>query len=206
MLAGCGAEVLTNTPTLPSPIAVPLKITPAPFQTPTTTPEYIHYTSLKEPNIHLEFDYPGSWIFNNERPLAGAILVGLWDPRFLTLHYEDDRPMPNDFGSVDIWVETVESGQPLDTLFESYKQGHDGSSWITLLDEYKLTVDGYDASVLEYQIGPIEFYTSLMFERNVFFVVKDQMYQITFTVSEKERDGEFEKGYEYFFNSLKIMP
>jgi hypothetical protein len=71
-----------------------------------------------------------------------------------------------------------------------------------------LTIDGYDAIAFEYQVEPTDNngYTSLMFERNIFFVVKDQLYQITFLVAEKERGGEFEKGYEYFFNSLKIVP
>ena len=51
-----------------------------------------------------------------------------------------------------------------------------------------------------------ESYTSLMFARRRFFVVKDQMYEIMLTIAEKDRGGEFEKGYEYFFNSLKIVP
>ena len=75
-----------------------------------------------------------------------------------------------------------------------------------VLYDYKISIDGYDASVLEYQIEPIEDYTSLMFARRIFFRVEDQMYTILFMVAEKERGGEFEKGYEYFFNSLKVVP
>ena len=36
-------------------------------------------------------------------------------------------------------------------------------------------------------------------------MVNSQLYEIIFTVAEKERGGEFEKGYEYFFDSLKIV-
>ena len=44
-----------------------------------------------------------------------------------------------------------------------------------------------------------------MFNRRIIFIVKDQIYVILFEVAEKDRGGEFEKGYEYFFNSLKIV-
>ena len=67
-------------------------------------------------------------------------------------------------------------------------------------------IDGYNASVLEYQVNDPENYPSLMFNRRIFFIVKDQMYEFFFTVAEKDRGGEFEQGYEYFFNSLKIVP
>jgi hypothetical protein len=81
-------------------------------------------------------------------------------------------------------------------------------SWIKALNNYQTTIDGYNALVLEYQIEPFDNngYTSSMFERDLFFAVKDQIYQIAFTVAEKERGGKFEIGYEYFFDSLKIVP
>jgi len=75
-----------------------------------------------------------------------------------------------------------------------------------VLNDYETTVDGREAYILEYQTDDRETSPSLMFNRRVFFMVKDQLYQITFTVAEKERGGEFEQGYEYFFNSLKIVP
>lgn len=72
---------------------------------------------------------------------------------------------------------------------------------------YKTKIDGYDASVLEYQIEPFDNgYTSLMFARRTYFMVNGQVYEIIFTVADKDRGGEFDKGYEYFFNSLKIVP
>jgi hypothetical protein len=115
---------------------------------------------------------------------------------------------PSDFGRVSIRIQPENSNQTLDTLVEAYKQGHSGSSWITALDDYQIKIDGYNALVLEYQIEPFDNngYSSLMFERDLLFVIKDQIHQITFTIAEKDRDGEFEKGYEYFFNSLTIVP
>ena len=62
--------------------------------------------------------------------------------------------------------------------------------------------------MFEYQIEPIDNngYTSTMFEKDIFFVINDQIYQIAFTVAEKEHGSEFERGYEYFFNNIKIVP
>lgn len=209
MLVGCKTTTATPTitPTQKLPTLIPSLTTIRSTSTP--TPLYFHFTPPEKSNIHLEFDYPSSWFFSIDTQYADFMIINLADPRFSTVPTpspDDYHPTPNDFGSVDIWIETVESGQPLDALFKGYKEGHDGKSWITLLHEYKITVDGYDANVLEYQIGPIEFHTSLMFERDIFFVVEDQMYNITFTVSKYDRGGEFEQGYEYFFNSLKIVP
>lgn len=75
-----------------------------------------------------------------------------------------------------------------------------------LLDDYKITVDEYDASVLEYQMNDPENYTSLMFARRIFLVVNDQFYEFYFTVADKDRGGQFDQGYEYFISSLKIVP
>ncbi len=74
----------------------------------------------------------------------------------------------------------------------------------------KIKIDGYDAYVLEIQIDTkgafADIYTSVMFGRTIFFIAYDQVYTIDFLVAERERGGEFEKGYDYFFNSLKIVP
>ena len=220
VLAGCGAETLTNTAVSPSPIAshtstsvsptvAHLKITSIPIQSSTATPPYIHYTPSKRFNIHLEFDYPGSWIFSEQKRGAGLMILGLNDPRFLTLPTpspNDFHPIPNDFASVYIWIYSVENGRTLDTQIGAFKQGSNQTSWATFLDDYKITIDGYDARVLEYQVNDPESSPSLMFERSTFFVAEDQIYEIFFTIAEKDRNGEFEKGYEYFFNSLKIVP
>ena len=71
---------------------------------------------------------------------------------------------------------------------------------------YQTTVDGRDAYVLEYQTDDLESSPSLMFNRRVYFMVNDQVYEIIYTVAEKDRGEEFESGYEYFFKSLKIVP
>lgn len=180
--------------------------------TPTPTPLYIHYTPSKESNIHLEFDYPNSWFFSEDRIQdTDIVVIGLSDTQLLTVPTRapnEPHGTPSDFGRVSIYIEPIKSNQTLDVLVEPYKQGHNNTSWIKALDDYQITIDGYSASVLEYQIEPIDNngFISLMFERNTFFIIKDQIYQITFSVAEKDRGGEFEKGYEYFFKSLKIVP
>jgi len=196
MLAGCGVMASTITPTP---------------QSPTTMPPYIHYTASEGFNIHLEFDYPGSWTFSEEMQEGGlSMVVGLGNPRFRTLPTpfpEDSHPTPNDFGSVVIRIVPSQPDQTPNTKVESLKQSYNSHFRYKVLNDYKITIDGYDASVLEYQVEPAQDdYPSVMFNRRTFFMVKDQMYEIHFTVAEKERGGEFEKGYEYFFNSLKIVP
>lgn len=185
-------------------------IAPTP-QAPTPAPPYIHYTPSETSNVHLEFDYPSSWFFSEEKIQGTDIIsIGLGDPRLLSVPTRaPDEPhgTPSDFGRVNILIQPVKSSQTLDILVEPHKQGYGNASWITPLNDYKLMIDGYDAIAFEYQVEPIvdNGYISLMFERNIFLVVKDQLYQITLLVAEKERGGEFEQGYEYFFNSLKIV-
>ena len=77
---------------------------------------------------------------------------------------------------------------------------------MTVLNDYKTTVDGRDAYILEYQTDDLETSPSLMFNRRVFFMVNNRVYEIIYTVAEKDRGGEFDKGYEYFFKSLEIVP
>ncbi len=186
-------------------------ITPIP-QPQTAVSPYNHYIPSETSNVYLEFDYPSSWFFSEEKIRDTDIIsIGLGDPRLLsvpTRASNEPHGTPSDFGRVNVWVQPAKPGQTLDVLVEPYKQGHSNAPWATSLNDYKITIDGYDAIVIEYQVEPFDNngYTSLMFERNIFFVAKDQMYQITFLVAEKERGGEFEQGYEYFFNSLKIMP
>ena len=179
-------------------------------QPPTSTPPYFHYTPSKGFNIHLEFDYPSSWVFSEEIQEGGLLtVIGLGDPRFRTLPTPPADGFirtPNDFGGIDIWITPKKPGQTADTELESHKQGYKDEHQITLLKDYELTIDGHEASVLEYQINDPESYTSLMFVRRIFFIVEDQMYEIFFEVAEKERGSEFEQGYEYFFKSLKIVP
>lgn len=179
----------------------------------TPMPPYIHYTPSKTSNVYLEFDYPSSWALSEKKDLeTGFIVISLRDlqtPTLPTRVPDQSHGTPSDFGRLGIWISPVKPGQTLDSLLETYTQNDSYPNWKTVLNTYKVKIDGYDAIVLEYQVQPladVNGYTSIMLEREVFFIVKDQMYQITFSVAEKERGGEFEKGYEYFFNSLKILP
>jgi len=193
VFAGCGEVVPTIIPT-PQP--------------PTAIPPYIHYTPSEGSNVHLEFDYPSSWTFEEPQDTK-FVVIGLGDPRFRNLPTqspEDFHPIPNDFGSIDIWTLPYEPGQTAGTELEVRKQGYKDEPHIKLLQDYHIMIDGYDAGVLEYKLEDWENYTSLMFSRRIIFVVEDQLYEILFEVAEKDRGGEFEQGYEYFFNSLKIVP
>lgn len=205
LLAGCGVMAPTTTPT-PDWQPMPTYIHYVP---PSDVSEYRHYTPSESFNFHLEFDYPSYWWLQEHSDEVAILSVFLGDPRFLTLPTpspSDFHPTPNDFGSVDIWIMPSKPDQTPDTELESHKQSYSEISRMTVLGGYKATIDGHDASVLEYQTNDPETSPSLMFNRRVYFMVNGQVYEIIFTVAEKERGSEFEKGYEYFFNSLKILP
>lgn len=175
-----------------------------------TVPPYNHYVLSDASNIRLEFDYPGSWIFS-ERNIGDIYIVSLADPRFVTIPtqaFNEPHPLPSDFGNVSIRVRPVRDGQTLDILVEPHKQGNSNADWITPLNEDKILIDGYESVLLENQVEPIDIngFSSLMFQRDIFFIVKDRLYHIVFLVAEKERGGEFEQGYEYFFKSIRITP
>jgi hypothetical protein len=188
-LTSCGMQPLTNTPTL--------------------TPPYIHYTPTVASNIHLEFDYPSSWIFSENRQYKDLIIIGLGDPRFLTVPTRDlevSHGTPSNFGVINITIRPTESGQTLETLTESHRRNYSNGNWVIFLSNYDIKVNGHDATTFEYQITDQEHYTSSMFGRDVFFIIKNQVYEISFLVAVEERNNEFEKGYQYFFNSLEIIP
>jgi len=181
---------------------------------PTPVPPYYHYTPSKKSGIHVEFDYPSSWIFRKDTEDTNFMQLWFGDPRLNTVPTRtpnESHDTPSDFGRICIYIEPIEPGKTLDNLYETYTQKDSYASWITPLNDYKIKIDGYEAFVLEDQMEPNPSidgngYTSLMFERRIFFAVENQIYQINFIVAEKERGGEFEQGYEYFFNSLKIVP
>lgn len=84
------------------------------------------------------------------------------------------------------------------------KQNCNNSNHAKLLGDYKIKINEHDANVLECQTNFVE--SSLMFERRIFFNLSGQLYEISFYIGESERNNEFEKGYEYFLNSIKILP
>jgi len=200
VLAGCGTL---------TPIAMPaIPVSPAP--SPTAAPPYINYTPSETSNVHLEFDYPGYWYFNEGKSqYTDSFVIFLGDPRLLTVPTrapDELHGAPSDFGSVRTEIEPVEPGQTLDSLVEPQRRIDNTARPITPLQDYPIEIDGHDAYVLEILIDSPEEYTSVMFNRRIFFIVHDQVYTIDFTVAEHERGGEFEKGYDYFFKSLKIVP
>ncbi len=190
LLSGCriAPSLISNTQTVGTPRA------------------YIHYAQSQEFNIPLEFDYPSSWVLVE---LPG--IISLLDPQNPAVQIpppvlEGSHSPSDDSGSVTIIVKRLKLDHTLDTEVETYKQNNTGTNSVIFLRDHKITVDGYEARVVESQFGPDELYASLMFNKVIFLVVGDQAYRIDFTVAERDRGGEFEKGYEYFLDSLKIVP
>jgi len=214
MLSSCGEAMSTSTPTSPTPSTVATtQWQPMPthsyYVPPSDMTEYIHYTPSEAFNFNLEFDYPSYWWLQEYSDEAGILDVFLGDPRILTLPPPSDNgmhPTPNDFGSVYIWIMPSEPGQTPETELESHKKSYSEIHRMKVFGDYKITIAGNDANVLEYQVDDPETSPSLMFYRRTYFMVNDQVYEIIYSVAEKDRGGEFDKGYEYFLNSLKILP
>lgn len=201
-ITGCGA-------------VVPPTITPTVFVTPSATftpaPPYIHYTSPQESNVHLEFDYPSYWYFKEGKyPYTEGYSIFLSDPLILTAPTKDPNHShhePDSYGRIYIWIQPLPNNQALEGLVQEEKElVQRNINRMTLLANYTVNVDGDIAYVLEILNNAPEVHITVMFDRTIYFVVEDLFYRINFAVSVDERGGEFEKGYEYFINSLKIAP
>lgn len=195
---GCGKARPTDTPTP--------QWQPMPTYTfhvsPSNASEYTHYTPSEAFNIHLEFEYPSYWWLQEN-----IDEIVLRDPRFLTLPTPSDdfHPTPNDLGSIYIWIMPSEPGQTPDTELASHKEAYSEIHRIKILRDYKITLNGRDASVLEYQVDDPETSPSLMFYKRIYFIVNEQVYEIIFSISENDRNGEFEQGFKHLINTLKVM-
>lgn len=202
MLIGCG----TLLPTTPLATGTPL-------HTPTTTPPFFHYSSVSRSDIYLEFEYPSSWSFG-EDVQGDKISIALYEPRFSTLPTpspDDYHPTPNDFGAIGIWIYPLTSslfGVSFEEIVQEYAYIKENNYHITVLSNYKTQFLGFDAIVMEYRLHEnyAEIHISEMFVKDIFFTVNGLLYQIRFTIAEKDRGNEFEQGYEYFIESLKITP
>ncbi|HCR70322.1 MAG TPA: hypothetical protein DIW23_02665 [Anaerolineae bacterium] len=176
---------------------------------PSGNAEFVHYFPSKNFDFNIEFDYPSSWWLQEHTNEIALESVFLGDPRFLSLPtptYDTYHPTPNDFGSVYIWVMSRGYGQSPDSELEEHKESYSNTHWIKVLNNYTIKIDGYYATVLEYQIEPFDNgYTDLMFSKRIYFMVKRQVYEIIFTVADKDRGGDFEKGFDYLLSSIKIV-
>jgi hypothetical protein len=122
-------------------------------QSPTALPQYIHYTAPEGINIHLEFDYPSSWVFGEDKmPGLDVMTIALGDPRFRSLPTPPSDPdylyhTLNDFGAINILVLPAQPNQTADSELISRKQAYTEVPRMALLSDYKITIDGYDAGV-----------------------------------------------------------
>lgn len=159
--------------------------------------------------IRLEFDYPTYWFLNEYVSDSGFTRIVLGDPRFLNLPTQPPpdelHPTPNDFGIVEIGIIPSKPGRTVESEAEDQKTLLRNVGWATFLNDYKIAIDGFGARVIEHQIMAPEIHTSLMFERQIYFFAENEIYTIRFLVAEKDRGGNFEQGYEYFINSVKVV-
>lgn len=192
----------------------PVAIAPTPSFTENlseATPRYLHYVSYSTTyNTHLEFDYPSNWLFYEERIQYTDILyIGLTERSALnvpTRAPDEQQGIPVDFGSIRIDIQPTTQGQTLESIVNEQKQLDISSHFVTPLQDYGFEIDEYNAYVLETLNDIPELYTSVMFNQRVLFIAYGQLFRIDFLIAEKNRGSEFETGYEYFLNSLQIVP
>lgn len=218
MLISCNISTsLTSTPTPPRATVTPGDDTtpdwyPLPtvlhYVAPVDAIGYTHFTPSKTSKIRLEFDYPQNWIFAEHSDAAGLPHIFLGDARFLSLATpapDDYHPTSHDLGSISIWIFPTKPGETVESRAETQKQIYRDAWWATFLYDYKLPIDGYGARVIEHHVQVPEIDASLMFERRIYFYAGNEIYEITFEVAEKDRGGDFELGYDFFFRSLKVL-
>ncbi len=189
-------------------------VTQLPLSTPTTQyshtvlPPFLHYTSVSRSSIYLEFEYPSSW-GAGEDLRDNQISIALYEPRYFTLSTPfpgDNHPPINDFGFISIRIRPLTPDESFEQIVEEYTAA---SNYYTIpLSNYQSEISGQRALVFEYRIDENnpEIYSSKMFIREIFFTANRLIYKIEFTLAEKDRGNEFEEGFQYFINSLKINP
>jgi hypothetical protein len=182
------------------------------FFSPTLAPKYIHFTPSGLLDMNLEFEYPSSWIVKEitEYMNINIGIIVLFDSRSAILQtpiYDtnDGYSLQEiDINSVSIQVRPIEHGQTPETEAELFKQKNSTLNTVVILGEYETTINSYNARVVELQFGPVEGFSSRMFNQRIFFSVENNLYQIDLTIVDKDRGGEFEQGYEYLLSSIKI--
>lgn len=204
-ILGCTKASSTNTPVPDLWSATPY----IHFNPPIDSPKYIHYAPSRGFTFSIEFDYPGYWWAQEYSDDTGIIrIVYLGDPLFLTLPtpepYSNHHPIPNDYGSIIILEVHPKEGETLESELASHKDYYSQRSRLTVLNDYKIAIDGRKALVLEYLSNDMETSPSIMFNRNIYFLVGNQIYEVLYSIAEKDRGGEFDQGFDYFLKSITI--
>lgn len=183
--------------------------TPPIITTPIIESQYADYIPSKEFNIHIEFKYPSNWILIDGIDDIGFVTISLGDPQYLTLPtntVDTLHPIPSDLGNVNILIVPSEYSQTPESQIDLLKQGYSNINRITILRDYQIEIDRHIASVFEYLTDDKETSPSIMFNKRIYFMVEDKLYEIYLSVAEKDRGKEFEKGFDYLLNSIKIVP
>ncbi len=177
------------------------------YYPPSNSSEYTHYTPSKSFEFGIVFDYPSNWWAQEYSNEIGAKSVSLGDPQILTLATPfpgDHHPTPHDFGWIQIWMMYDEPGQTIESELAEHKQHYNGIHWMTVLEDYQIKIDKEKALVLEYLTDDPENSISIMFNRRVYFMVNNRVFEVIYSVAEKDRGGEFDQGFDYFLKSIKI--
>lgn len=204
LILGCTNPTKSYTPTPDWRIATTFSL----YHPPTNLSQYIHYVPSEGFEFNIEFDYPGYWWVREYSDEIGSKSVILGDPLILTVTTPfpgDSHPEPHDFGQIYIWIMHKENEQTPETELEEHKQSYNSIRRMKVLGDYQIEINGKKAAVLEYLTDDQETSPSIMFNRRVYFMVNDRVYEIIYSVANKDRGGEFDKGFDYFLNSMEFL-
>jgi len=156
--------------------------------------EHLHYSpSGNFEYLDIEFDYPNSWILKEVAKYPGVDLVTLVDP-------ETEDAM------ISIGVYLIENGQTAEMKAKLFAQRSSEAITVKISREYESSLKGHKCFVVETQFGPIDDFSKLMYGKTLFFSIEDKIYDINLRLANEDRDGDFEKGYEYLLKSIRIVP
>jgi hypothetical protein len=204
VLSGCA---VATPPPAPAPTVPPT----TPLPSPTAEPiHYRRYTPSEELEVHLEFDYADYWHFQEGTlEYTGTIVIGMADPAILdvpTRSPDEPHGTPSDLPRISIHIQPLEPGESFESLWQEQKRIDSTANILTLVRDYPLQIDGYDAYALETLNDIPELYMAVMFCRRIILVAYDQVYTIDFLINEQHRGDRFEQGYNHFFESLQVVP
>lgn len=185
---------------------------PTPVLTPNSlihNPPYLHYSSQEEFDIHLEFDYPDYWtIYEDNSP--GFVFINLTDSRVLIYSTQDpNQPHTNAdiFSKIYIWTYTPQTNETYISVVSDFQHlCLQENPKVKFIDNYQIIIDEIDANVVECMVQNEFDYSSFEFARKTIFQVENQIYVVDLTLVDNELRNQFEQGYDYFLNSIKITP
>lgn len=162
--------------------------------------------------IQIEFDFPESWLVEDEYIIKGTNITHLsfFDPRYVSIptrSTKNDQESIPEYGYLTIEAYPIIDDRDYEKRIEDSLNMLSGIQNIQIIDSYKSIIDDEESFIIETNIDPSEDnkYQTSMFEKVIFFVANSQIYQIIIIIPQDERESDFEKGCNLLLSSIKIL-